>query len=112
VLSAVIALTVSASWGADDKEQTDIEKRIDASATVLNEIMGTPDKAIPDKIMNDAKCIAVIPSMVKIALVFGGNHGRGLPPAVRPMGGARQRRLRLPAVVGACNWAARRLIWS
>jgi len=78
VLSAVIALTVSASWGADDKEQTDIEKRIDASATVLNEIMGTPDKAIPDKIMNDAKCIAVIPSMVKIALVFGGNHGKGI----------------------------------
>lgn len=77
-LSAVIALTVSASWGADDKEQTDIEKRIDASASVLNEIMATPDKAIPDKIMNDAKCIAVIPSMVKIALVFGGNHGKGI----------------------------------
>jgi lipid-binding SYLF domain-containing protein len=77
-LSAIIALTVSASWGADDKEQTDIGKRIDASATVLNEIMATPDKAIPDKIMDDAKCIAVIPSMVKIALVFGGNHGKGI----------------------------------
>lgn len=77
-LSAIIALTVTAGWGADDKEQTDIEKRIDASATVLNEIMATPDKAIPDKIMDDAKCIAVIPSMVKIALVFGGNHGKGI----------------------------------
>ncbi len=40
-LSAIIALTVTASWGADDKDQTDIEKRIDASATVLNEIMAT-----------------------------------------------------------------------
>ena len=77
-LSAIIALTVSASWGADDQEQTDIQKRIDASANVLNEIMATPDKAIPDKIMDDAKCIAVIPSMVKIALVFGGNHGKGI----------------------------------
>ncbi len=77
-LSAIIALTVTASWGADDKDQTDIEKRIDASATVLNEIMATPDKAIPDKIMDDAKCIAVIPSMVKVALVFGGNHGKGV----------------------------------
>ncbi len=77
-VSAIIALTVTASWGADDKDQTDIEKRIDASATVLNEIMATPDKAIPDKIMDDAKCIAVIPSMVKVALVFGGNHGKGV----------------------------------
>jgi lipid-binding SYLF domain-containing protein len=40
--------------------------------------MATPDKAIPDKIMNDAKCIAVIPSMVKVAFVFGGNHGKGV----------------------------------
>jgi lipid-binding SYLF domain-containing protein len=40
--------------------------------------MGTPDKAIPDKVMNDAKCIAVVPSMVKIAIGFGGNHGKGI----------------------------------
>lgn len=85
-LSAIIALTVSVSWGADDKEQTDIEKRIDTSATVLNEIMATPDKAIPDKIMDDAKCIAVVPSMVKIALVFGGNHGKGIATCRTPNG--------------------------
>ena len=40
--------------------------------------MGVPDKAIPDKIMHDAKCIAVIPSMVKIAVGFGGSHGKGV----------------------------------
>lgn len=61
-----------------DKNKSDIEKRIDASAKVLNEIMGTPDKAIPDKIMNDAKCVAVIPSMVRIAVGFGGSHGKGV----------------------------------
>jgi lipid-binding SYLF domain-containing protein len=44
----------------------------------LEEIMGTPDKAIPDKVMSDAKCIAVIPSMVKIAIGFGGSHGKGV----------------------------------
>ena len=64
--------------GAADKDQSDIAKRIDASAAVLNEIMATPDKAIPDKIMSDAKCIAVIPSMVKIAVGFGGHHGKGV----------------------------------
>jgi SH3 domain-containing YSC84-like protein 1 len=75
---AVLLLLGSIAWSADDKDQSDVEKRIAASATVLNEIMATPDKAIPDKVMSDAKCIAVIPSMVKVAFVFGGNHGKGV----------------------------------
>jgi SH3 domain-containing YSC84-like protein 1 len=78
VLATIILFASSITWAADDKDQSDIEKRITASAEVLNEIMATPDKAIPNKIMNDAKCIAVIPSMVKVALVFGGNHGKGI----------------------------------
>jgi SH3 domain-containing YSC84-like protein 1 len=73
-----LLLLSSAAWSADDKDKSDIQKRIEASANVLTEIMGTPDKAIPDKIMNDAKCIAVIPSMIKIAVGFGGNHGKGV----------------------------------
>jgi lipid-binding SYLF domain-containing protein len=68
---------MSVSWAAD-RDQSDIAKRIDASARVLDEIMATPDKAIPDKVMRDARCIAVIPSMVKIAIGFGGNHGKGV----------------------------------
>ena len=63
-------------WAKDDK--SDIDKRIENAGHVLEEIMGTPDKAIPDKVMNQAKCIAVIPSMVKIAVGFGGNHGKGI----------------------------------
>jgi lipid-binding SYLF domain-containing protein len=61
---------------ADDKD-SDVDKRIEASGRVLTEIMGVPDKAIPDKVMKDAKCIAVVPSMVKIAVGFGGSHGKG-----------------------------------
>jgi lipid-binding SYLF domain-containing protein len=66
------------AWSADDKDRSDIDKRLDASAKVLDEIMATPDKAIPDKVMSDAKCVAVIPSMVKVALVVGGSHGKGV----------------------------------
>src|SRR6202035_301759 len=73
------------SWSAD-KDQSDIAKRIDESAKVLNEIMATPDKAIPDKVMRDAKCIAVIPSMIKIAIGFGGNHGKGVATCRTPNG--------------------------
>ena len=75
---AIILLLLGSMAGADDdKDRSDIEKRIAASADVLNEIMATPDKAIPDKVMDDAKCIAVVPSMIKIAIGFGGNHGKG-----------------------------------
>jgi len=74
---SICSTLMGVSWAAD-KDQSDIAKRIDESAKVLNEIMATPDKAIPDKVMRNAKCIAVIPSMVKIAIGFGGNHGKGV----------------------------------
>jgi SH3 domain-containing YSC84-like protein 1 len=74
---SICSTLIGVSWAAD-KDQSDIAKRIDESAKVLNEIMATPDKAIPDKVMSSAKCIAVIPSMVKIAIGFGGNHGKGV----------------------------------
>jgi lipid-binding SYLF domain-containing protein len=77
-LSTVALIFVSLSWAADDKDQPDIAKRIENSANVLNEIMATPDKAIPGGIMNSSKCIAVIPSMLKIAVGFGANHGKGV----------------------------------
>jgi SH3 domain-containing YSC84-like protein 1 len=75
---SMCSMFLGVSFAADDKDEADITKRIDNSAKVLDEIMGTPDKAIPDKVMRSAKCIAVIPSMVKIAVGFGGNHGKGV----------------------------------
>jgi SH3 domain-containing YSC84-like protein 1 len=86
MMSSFLAMTAAAlvfatpGWADDDtsKDQSDIVKRIGASADVLNEIMNAPDKAIPNKVLSDARCIAIVPSMVKIALVFGGNHGKGI----------------------------------
>lgn len=74
--AGVLVIASSMAWAKDEK--SDIDKRIQNAATVLEEIMATPDKAIPDKVMNQAKCIAVVPSMVKIAVGFGGNHGKGV----------------------------------
>jgi SH3 domain-containing YSC84-like protein 1 len=82
VLGAICLLAgVSFAQNESDTKsdsESSIQKRVDASATVLDEIMGVKEKAIPDKIMSGAKCIAVIPSMVKIAVGFGGNHGKGV----------------------------------
>jgi SH3 domain-containing YSC84-like protein 1 len=78
VLSVALLLLPSMGWSAEKKDESDIAKRLDASTKVLNEIMATPDKAIPDKVMSDAQCVAVIPSMIKIAVGFGGRHGKGV----------------------------------
>ncbi|HMF90877.1 MAG TPA: lipid-binding SYLF domain-containing protein, partial [Candidatus Angelobacter sp.] len=52
--------------------------RADSAATVLNEIMSAPDKGIPEEVLSSAKCIAVVPSLLKGGFVFGGSHGRGM----------------------------------
>lgn len=73
------APTKPAKFDTKTKEsQPDVVKRLNESASVLDEIMGTPDKGIPTKILSDAKCIIVVPSMVNIAVVFGGRHGKGV----------------------------------
>ncbi len=78
-LSTAVLLFATPGWAADDtKDQSDIDKRIQNAATVLDEIMGAKDQAIPSKIMSGAECIAVVPSMVKIAVGFGGSHGKGV----------------------------------
>jgi SH3 domain-containing YSC84-like protein 1 len=85
-LTTIALVLSSLTWAADDKDESDINKRIDTAANVLNEIMATPDKAIPDSIMSDARCIAVIPSMIKIAIGIGGNHGKGVATCRTPNG--------------------------
>jgi lipid-binding SYLF domain-containing protein len=87
VLSTLVLLFSARGWSADeDKDRSEIEKRIDASAKVLTEIMATPDKAIPNKVLSDAKCLAIIPNMVKIAIGFGGSHGKGIATCRTPNG--------------------------
>jgi lipid-binding SYLF domain-containing protein len=52
--------------------------RLETSATVLNEIMATPDKGIPSDILGSAKCVAVVPNLLKGGFIVGGAHGRGM----------------------------------
>ena len=85
-LTTIVLFFASLTWAADDKDEADINKRIDTAANVLTEIMATPDKAIPDSIMSDARCIAVVPSMIKIAIGIGGNHGKGVATCRTPNG--------------------------
>lgn len=74
VLLALLSLGLMA-W-ADEKE--DATERLDNATKVLNEIMATPDKGIPEEVLDGAKCIAVVPHLIKGGFVFGAKHGRGV----------------------------------
>jgi lipid-binding SYLF domain-containing protein len=51
---------------------------MDHAGKVLSEIMSAPDKGIPEEVLEHAKCIAVVPHMLKGGFVFGGENGRGV----------------------------------
>ncbi len=76
VLLLAIAMIPAAVWAQGDRANT-IE-RVQAAGTVIDEIMNAPDSRIPDDIFDSAKCIAVVPSMLRGAFVFGAQYGKGV----------------------------------
>ena len=63
------------------------DKRLQNAAAVVHEMMGMPDKGIPNEVLEKAQCIVVIPEMKKAALVIGGQYGRGFA-SCKKSGGA------------------------
>jgi SH3 domain-containing YSC84-like protein 1 len=58
--------------------RTDLQERVEAAKLVLNQIMGAKDRTIPMNILEKATCVAVVPSMLKGAFVFGAQYGQGV----------------------------------
>jgi len=61
-----------------DSAREDATERLGNATTVLHEIMGMPDKGIPEEVLEHAKCVAVVPHMIKGGFVFGGKGGKGV----------------------------------
>ena len=75
-LLRVVLCAVTLASGAFASEAA--SSRLESAATVLNEIMATPDKGIPEDILGSAKCVAVVPNLLKGGFIVGGAHGRGM----------------------------------
>jgi lipid-binding SYLF domain-containing protein len=77
-LMTVVALLgmTSIGWAGTDREAT--VDRLQHAGAVLHEIMAAPDKGIPEEVLEHAKCIAVVPHMIKGGFVFGAENGRGV----------------------------------
>ncbi len=74
IVSILLAGTLA--FGASAKE--DSVERLQSAAEVLTAIGAAPDKGIPEEVVSDAKCIVVVPHLVKAGFILGGKHGRGV----------------------------------
>jgi lipid-binding SYLF domain-containing protein len=72
---AVLSLA-SLGWANSDRESS--TDRLDNAGKVLTEIMAAPDSGIPEEVLEHAKCVAVVPHMIKGGFVVGANNGRGV----------------------------------
>ena len=69
-----IAVFLVSSANADDKKE---KERLENSGKVITEIMNIPDN-IPQGLLDKARCVVVLPSVVKGAFIVGANYGRGV----------------------------------
>lgn len=75
VIFSLIALLGSMAL-ASAKE--DSIERLQKSGDVLKQIMEAPDQGIPEEVLDSAKCIVVVPHLIKAGFIVGGKHGRGV----------------------------------
>ena len=76
LLMTALGMVGTYAWAGSAREDT--VDRMERSVAVLHAIMSTPDKGIPEEVLNGAKCILVVPDLIKGGFVFGAKHGRGV----------------------------------
>jgi lipid-binding SYLF domain-containing protein len=72
---AFLSLT-NIAWAGTGRAAT--EDRLDHAGKILHEIMAAPDGGIPEEVLDHAKCIAVVPDLLKGGFVIGAENGRGV----------------------------------
>ena len=77
-LMLLVALLSLATFGWSESKLESSNDRLDNAAKVLHEIMAAPDRGIPEEVLEHAKCVAVVPHMIKGGFVFGAEGGRGV----------------------------------
>jgi lipid-binding SYLF domain-containing protein len=63
------------------------QERLSDATQILNEVMATPDKGIPQDLLEKAHCVVIVPGLKQAAFVVGGKYGRGFAICRRDKGG-------------------------
>src|SRR5438552_2835494 len=76
VWTTALAITSLAPLALADA--SDNPKKIADAKAVFQELITSTDRAIPKQLLENAKCVAVIPGVMKAALGYGVRHGKGV----------------------------------
>jgi lipid-binding SYLF domain-containing protein len=76
VLAGTLAITPLLFAKAADQDAKDEKDRLQNAGTVIKEVLDIPDD-IPQDLLDKARCVVVLPSVLKAAFVVGGSYGRG-----------------------------------
>lgn len=79
---AIAVLLVAGAVSAGDRENV----RADDAVRVVKQIQGIPEASIPDRLLDDAKGIVVVPDTIKAGFMLGGRHGLGVMAVKNPDG--------------------------
>ena len=85
-LVCVMALAATSLSAVAETDKSKIAERLTSAQAVVNEVMRTPDKGIPQSILAGASCVVVIPSFKKGAFVVGAQYGQGVATCRTPRG--------------------------
>jgi SH3 domain-containing YSC84-like protein 1 len=72
--------------GAGILSAADAPERLTAAADSLKEVMGVPDKSIPQDLLGRAQCIVIVPGLKKGAFIVGAKYGKGFVSCRRASG--------------------------
>jgi lipid-binding SYLF domain-containing protein len=87
VVVSLSAMAYAADENAiKDGNDTKAAERIQAAATVLDEIQAASDQGIPQEVLGSAECVAVVPSLIKGGFIVGARYGRGVASCRTPKG--------------------------
>jgi lipid-binding SYLF domain-containing protein len=81
-----LALLSAPLAGHAESDRSKLTERLTNAQAVLNEIMATPDKGIPQTILSGASCVVVVPAYKKLAFGIGGEYGQGVATCRTPRG--------------------------
>src|ERR1700745_432124 len=76
LLVSFMGMVGTYAWAGSSRE--DSVARMQSSVEVIQAIMAAPDKGIPEEVLNGAKCILVVPNLIKGGFILGAKHGRGV----------------------------------
>jgi lipid-binding SYLF domain-containing protein len=86
ITGVLCALAMSAGILPAHAQDSKLDDRLNSASAVIDEVMQTPDRGIPQSILAGASCVVVVPHYKKAAFLVGAQYGQGVATCRTPHG--------------------------